>query len=517
VPVDPPVGAFPPSRTAPQLIAYADRLGGDLPALTELLRGPLAGAFGGVHILPFFVPFDGADAGFDPHDHARVDPRLGGWPDLRELTRSHTVTADVIVNHISSASEQFRDVVERGARSSWWPMFLTLDSVFPAGASEADLSAIYRPRAGLPFTRMSLGGTPHLVWTTFTPDQVDLDVRQDLTWDYLTGVIDTMCSSGVRTLRLDAIGYVGKEAGTSCFNTGAMFAFLKRLRDHAHARGAEVLVEMHGHWQQQVEIAGHADWVYDFALPPLVLHALLLHDPAPLGRWLAIRPANAVTVLDTHDGIGVVDVAGSHDPHVPGLLGDDEIDRLVERIHDNTGGTSRLASGDAASNLDLYQVNSTFYDALGADADRYLLARMIQLFVPGIPQVYYVGLLAGSNDTDLLARTGVGRDVNRHVYTPDEVRDSLEQPVVRAILAALRLRAQHPAFEGRFEHTIARSVLALSWRRGADLASLRVDLLTSTFVLCWTSDQGTVEITDVDSLAGADVTQPPSPAQKGSP
>jgi sucrose phosphorylase len=396
-------------------------------------------------------------------------------------------------------------------------MFLTLDSVFPSGATEAELCAIYRPRAGLPFTRMSLGGTPHLVWTTFTPDQVDLDVRHDVTWDYLTGVIDMLCSSGVRTLRLDAVGYIGKEAGTSCFNTGSMFGFLKRLCDYAHVRGADVLVEMHGHWQQQLEIAGHADWVYDFALPPLVLHALLCHDPAPLGRWLSVRPTNSVTVLDTHDGIGVVDVAGSRDPQAPGLLGDDEIDRLVERIHENTGGTSRLASGSAASNLDLYQVNSTFYDALGADDNRYLLARLIQVFVPGIPQVYYVGLLAGRNDTALLARTGVGRDVNRHEYSPDEVGEQLERPLVRAILAALRLRARHPAFEGRCEHTISRSVLAFSWRRGADLASLRVDTLTSTFLLCWTSGRGTVEITDVESLAGADVMQPSPSTRKGSP
>jgi sucrose phosphorylase len=157
--------------------------------------------------------------------------------------------------------------------------------------------------------------------------------------------------------------------------------------------------------------------VYDFALPPLVLHALGSGDGAPLGRWLEIRPRNAVTVLDTHDGIGVVDVgADSSDRTLFGLLAPDDIDRLVESIHAGSQGSSRLATGAAASNLDLYQVNCTYYDALGGDDARYLLARLLQFFTPGIPQVYYVGLLAGSNDMELLARSGVGRDVNRHHY-----------------------------------------------------------------------------------------------------
>ena len=479
------------NQHGPQLITYADRLAGDLVGLTALLDGPLDGAFSGVHVLPFYTPFDGVDAGFDPRDHTQVDPRLGTWDDVRALAAGRTVMADVIVNHVSAESAQFADVRERGDASPWAPMFLTLGAVFPDGASEDDLARIYRPRPGLPFTAMTLGGRRRLVWTTFTADQVDIDLRAPQTWDYLHGVVDALTAGGVRMLRLDAVGYTGKEAGTDCFMTPATDEYTERIVARARERGAEVLVEVHGHHTQQIEIARKVDLVYDFALPPLVLHALTAVDLEPLDRWLHIRPANAVTVLDTHDGIGIVDVGPSElKPGEPGLLAPEQIDALVEAIHEGSGGTSRLATGAAASNLDLYQVNCTFYDALGRDDSRYLLARLIQLFVPGIPQVYYVGLLAGGNDMDLLERTGVGRDVNRHHYTPAEVDEAMGRPVVRAQLDALRLRAEHPAFEGAFSWAVDGSRAELVWAAGPDRVALVLDVADATFEVTASGAEG---------------------------
>lgn len=152
------------------------------------------------------------------------------------------------------------------------------------------------------------------------------------------------------------------------------------------------------------------DRVYDFALPPLVLHALFSADAAPLKAWIDMRPENALTVLDTHDGIGIIDIGADPADREgrPGLVPPAALDALVERIHANSRGQSRQATGAAASNLDLYQVNCTFYDALGGDDRAYLAARAIQFFLPGIPQVYYVGLLAGGNDMQLLARSRWG-------------------------------------------------------------------------------------------------------------
>ena len=193
-------------RTGPQLIAYADRLGGSVAQVAALLRGPLAGAFDGVHLLPFFTPFDGADAGFDPVDHTQVDPRLGTWTDVADLASDHAVMADMIVNHVSADSPLFRDVVARGDASEHAGLFLTLDRVFPDGVSEEDLCRIYRPRPGLPLTPMTLGDRKRLVWTTFTPQQIDIDVDSPAGQAYLDSVLNALTGAGVSLIRLDADG-----------------------------------------------------------------------------------------------------------------------------------------------------------------------------------------------------------------------------------------------------------------------------------------------------------------------
>ncbi|MGL5809627.1 MAG: sucrose phosphorylase [Nocardioides sp.] len=477
---------------AVELIAYADRLGGSLPGLGEVLDGPLTGLFGGVHLLPFFVPYDGADAGFDPADHTAVDPRLGSWEDIGRIAQDHRVMVDVIVNHVSSSSPMFLDWLEHGDRSAHDGMFLTLDSGFPGGVREADLLRLYRPRPGLPFTAYAQAdGRRRMMWTTFTPQQIDVDVRHPSTRDYLQSVLNRLADAKVTRVRMDAVGYAVKTPGTSSFMTPETFAFIDEVTGWCHERGMDSLVEVHSYYRQQVEIAGRVDLVYDFALPPLVLHALIAADADPLLNWLRSRPENAINVLDTHDGIGVVDVAAdATDRSRAGLLAPEQIDRLVESIHANSGGTSRLATGAAASNLDLYQVNCTFYDALGADDDAYLSARAIQFWTPGIPQVYYVGLLAGRNDMELLERTNVGRDVNRHCYTAAEIATELRRPVVQSLCRLIRFRNTHPAFDGEFSSAGGDDRLVMVWAAGDDRAELEVDLTTRRATVRWTH-QGT--------------------------
>lgn len=492
-------------RNQVQLIAYADRFGATIGGLTTLLDGPLRGLFGAVHVLPFFHPYDGVDAGFDPIDHTQVDVRLGDWDDVRELAKRYDVIADLIVNHVSTESPYFDDVRRHGEASLYAPMFLTFDRVFPAGASEEQLLRIYRPRPGLPFTRMRLGEREHLVWTTFTDRQVDIDVHSAEGSRYLTSVLHALAEGGIRTIRVDAVGYAVKTAGTSCFMTPQTLAFVDEITARAHGLGLEVLVEVHGTHEQQLTVAEHVDWIYDFALPPLVLHALVAADADPLRRWLDLRPANVLTVLDTHDGIGVVDVAGT--PDRPGLLAAEQISALVETIHRNSGGTSRQATGAAASNLDTYQVNCTYYDSLGRDGSRYLLARALQLFVPGVPQIYYVGLLAGSNDLSLLAATGVGREVNRHRYEPDEIAVALQQPVVTRLLKLIAFRNAHPAFAGTFAHDGERGYISLQWRNGTAEATLRADLAAATYQVRFSHDGDVRTIGDFADLPrGSDAT-----------
>ena len=485
-----------------QLITYVDRLGGqrdgaDLARLKRLLSepgAPLAGVFGGVHLLPFFHAIDGADAGFDPIDHTQVDPRLGGWDEIKSLTEVVDVMGDVIVNHMSAESPQFLDYSEKGEASAYAGLFLTLDAVFPNGATERDLLAVYRPRPGLPLTYATLkNGERRILWTTFTAAQIDIAVHHSQGRAYLASILRTFADNGIRMVRLDAVGYAIKKAGDSCFMMPETFEFIGEFAQEARALGIEVLVEIHAYYQRQIEIAARVDWVYDFALPPLVLHAFNFKTATALKRWVAIRPANALTVLDTHDGIGIIDIGADASDRAahPGLVPPQELDQLVERIHAASRGESRKATGAAASNLDLYQVNCTFFDAMGRDETAYLLARAIQFFLPGVPQVYYVGLLAGHNDMDLLARSQVGRDINRHYYTADEIEADCRRPVVQRLLGLIRLRNAHAAFQGQFELLAsADAVLHLRWAHGGDWAELRVDFDTLAHELSHSTADG---------------------------
>jgi sucrose phosphorylase len=199
-------------------------------------------------------------------------------------------------------------------------------------------------------------------------------------------------------------------------------------------------------------------------------------DLAPLATWLEMSPRNCVTVLDTHDGIGIVDVGANGDE--PGLLTPEQIDTLVESIHDQCAGESRAATGSAANNVDLYQVNCTYYSALGCDDYRYLLSRAIQFFCPGIPQVYYTGLLALPNDMDLLAKSQVGRDINRSYLDLAKVQQHAQKSVVQALLKLIQKRNQNDAFAGEFSQVMTDERYSMRWANGTQVARLDIDLAT---------------------------------------
>ncbi len=494
-------------RNQVQLITYVDRLsGGDLRDLHRLLTGPLDGLFGGVHLLPFYHAIDGADAGFDPIDHTLVDPRLGTWTDVRTLSHDVPVMADLIVNHMSADSPQFQDYSVRGTDSIYHGLFLTLGAVFPTGATEEQLLKIYRPRPGLPFTYAILrNGEKRILWTTFTPKQVDIDVRHPQGVAYLRSILQAFRDAGITMIRLDAAGYAIKQPGSSCFMIPETYAFIGELSREANAMGIEVLVEIHSYYREQIAIAQRVDRVYDFALPPLILHALFNRTARALRAWLEISPRNCITVLDTHDGIGIVDVGADPADRTgrPGLIPPAEIDALVETIHANSGGQSRQATGAAANNLDLYQVNCTYYDALGRDDTAYLIARAIQFFAPGVPQVYYTGLLAGPNDMDLLARSKVGRDINRHYYTSAEVEAALQRPVVQALHRLIRHRNEHPAFGGTFAlESGPAHILTLTWTHDTQRSTLDVDLALRRATITSTREDGSFITLEVNPTAG---------------
>jgi sucrose phosphorylase len=458
-------------------MTYPDSLGGDLAALDTLLRGPLDGLFGGVHILPPF-PSSG-DRGFAPLTYGEIDPRFGTWADVEHLAQGRDVLLDLMINHISRRSVEFEDFRAHGRRSPYADLFITVDKVWPSGDPPADeVARIFLRKPDTPFSSVTIEetGVVEQVWTSFgTKDwseQIDLDVTSATTRALITDWLRSFAARGVRIVRLDAVGYVIKRAGTSCFMVEPeIYTFLDWIIGVAASLDLAVLPEVHDRYATHERLASHGYWTYDFVLPGLLLHALETGSSARLCDHLARSPERQFTMLDCHDGIPVR-------PDLDGILKPQEMLRLADLVQRRGGNVNQILSeAHLDGEVDVHQLNCTYYSALDRDDDRYVAARAIQLFARGVPQIYYVGLLAGENDHRAVTESGEGRSINRHDYTIQEVDDAIRRPVVQRVMDLVRLRNTHPAFAGRLDvATTDDTTLRLAWRHGEDACELEVDL-----------------------------------------
>jgi sucrose phosphorylase len=467
----------------PQLLTYPDSLGGDLAALGRLLDGPLDGAFRGVHILPPF-PSSG-DRGFAPLTYREIDARFGSWDDVAALAARHDVLLDLMINHLSRRSPEFRDFERRGRPSPSADLFITLDKVWPGGVPPAaDVARIFLRKPNAPFTTVEIEetGARETVWTSFGTaewsEQIDLDVTSAATRRLIRDWLEFFAARGVAFVRLDAVGYVIKQPGTSCFMVEpGIWEFLAWMTDVAGSVGLTVLPEVHDRYPTHEQLAKRGFWTYDFVLPGLILHTFETGLADRLARHLVRSPDRQVTTLDCHDGIPIR-------PDLDGILEPDEMRDLANRIRDRGGNVNRMLSTADADAVDVHQLNCTYFSAMGVNDERYLAARAIQLFAKGVPQVYYVGLLAGENDVVAVERTGEGRAVNRHDYSDTEIDAALARPVVRRLLELVRLRNTHPAFDGTLEVACDdRSSLSMRWRAGEASCQLTVDVATGRAII----------------------------------
>ena len=485
-----PPGFVPPR---PQLLTYPDSLGGGLRELASVLEGPLAGLFRGVHVLPPFP--SSADRGFAPLTYHEIDPRFGTWDDVRRLGERHDVLLDLMINHISRQSAEFQDFERRGRRSPHADLFVMVDKVWPDGdPPRADIDLIFLRKPDSPFSTVTIRetGEQELVWTSFGSadwsEQVDLDVTSPATRALITNWLRFFASQAVRIVRLDAVGYVVKKPGTSCFMVEPdIYDFLDWVAGEAAACGLTVLPEVHDTYETHRRLSEHGMWTYDFVLPGLVLHALETGDGRRLADHLVGMPDRVFTNLDCHDGIPIR-------PDLDGILAPAEMLDLATLVEERGGNVNRLLSSTHAAAVDVHQLNCTYYSALACDDERYLVARAIQLFARGVPQVYYVGLLAGANDRAAVTRTGEGRAINRHDYTASEIDDALDRPVVQRLLDLIRLRNSHPAFDGTLAvERVGRTGIRLAWQAGQSSCSLDVDLSSGRLTIDDSLARGTVE------------------------
>ena len=493
--------------------AYPDSCGGTLARAVDLLRrDELRDAFGLFYILPSMFRSD-LDRGFSVISYD-LDPELASADDLAALRESGVeLKLDFVLNHLSAQSPQFQDVLQRGDDSPSEEMFIDWNE-FWAGCGEPGpegyivpreeyLSRLFMRKPELPVLKVVLpDGSDRFYWNTFyqqvdevpAPDdsdgqtrrrylgQMDLDARSEKVWGFYEETLDRLASYGARVVRLDAFAYLHKEVGRSnFFNVPGTWEYLARIRKSADALGVELLPEIHAEHRAGVhrELAERGYRIYDFFFPALVIHTIERADTAALTGWIREVRDNGyrtVNMLGCHDGIPVLDVRG--------LLDEEEIQSLIDLITDR-GGRLKDLYGPNGEKIAYYQVNATFFSALGEDEESLLLARALQLFMPGIPQVWYLDLFAGANDHEA-ADTHGHKEINRTNLSAEEIERRLSWPIVRRQLELLRFRNAHPAFGEGAELTIDDSQpgrLALAWSRDGHEARLEADLSTRRFTI----------------------------------
>ena len=465
------------------LITYADSMGENLADLEKVIDKYFSKAIAGIHILPFF-PSSG-DRGFAPVDYHKVDAAFGGWEDIERISGKYYLMVDYMINHISAQSEYYQDFLALKEQSKYKDLFIRYKDFWENGEpTDEEVEKIYKRKPRAPYVDAHFAdGTTEKVWCTFDEEQIDINCRTDTAKEFIKDNLTCLCEHGAAIIRLDAFAYAAKKAGTSCFFVEPdVWELLDQCKQITGKYNVEVLPEIHEHYTMQMKIAGQDYYVYDFALPMLLLNGLYYGQTEYLKHWLQICPRKQYTTLDTHDGIGVVDVRD--------LLPDHEIDRTKEDIYQFGANVKKIYSTAAYNNLDIYQVNCSYYSALGDHDDAYLLARAVQFFAPGIPQVYYVGLLAGKNDLDLLEQTKVGRNINRHYYSLNEIDQEVRKPVVQKLIKLMEFRNTYPAFDGTFELVSCNEhELYIVRKSGQYAASLKADFETKQFVIHYSDEQ----------------------------
>lgn len=429
-----------PIKNKVMLITYPDSLGKNLKELNKVLHEDLKDAVGGIHLLPFF-PSTG-DRGFAPTDYTTVDPKFGDWSDVEKLGEEYYLMFDFMINHISRHSKYYEDFQKNKEQSPYADLFLSWDKFWPKGRpTMEDVDLIYKRKDRAPYQEITFAdGTKEKLWNTFGPEQIDLDVRKAVTQKFIKETLVSLIHHGADIIRLDAFAYAVKKLDSNDFFVEPeIWNLLKQVQDDIADEGATILPEIHEHYSMPFKIAEHGYFIYDFALPMETLYSLYSGKSSRLAAWLKKCPMKQFTTLDTHDGIGVVDARD--------ILSPDEIDYTSQELYKVGANVKKKYSSAEYHNLDIYQINTTFYSALGDDDQKYFMARLLQVFAPGIPQVYYVGMLAGKNDIELLEKTKEGRNINRHYYSRQEVAEEVKRPVVSSLLKLFKFRNTEPAFD----------------------------------------------------------------------
>lgn len=420
-----------------------------LDLLLDFVDTNLKGVVNGIHILPFF-PWT-SDDGFAVTDYYKVDPALGDWPDIRRIGDEFSLMSDMVLNHVSSQGTWFN--AYRQGQPPYDRFFMEAD---PAD----DLSSVVRPRTTPLLRRVETAmGTRH-VWCTFSHDQVDLDFRNPEVLLEIIRILRFHIDQGVRILRLDAVAFVWKDRATNCIHLPQTHAIVKLMRVLADFAAEKVilLTETNVPKAENLSYFGRRDeahMVYQFPLPPLVLHAMLSGNVRHLRRWLRAMPPAPLgcayfNFTASHDGIGMRPAEGTLPPG--------EIAAMIAAVRSAGGLVSMRSLPDGGEAP--YELNCGYFDAMtrtfagdeGTKIDRFLCSQTIVMSLEGIPAFYIHSLLATPNDLEAVERRGMNRAINRHRWNYPDLLARLDDPasdqsrVLEALRGLLRLRGRQAAF-----------------------------------------------------------------------
>ena len=437
------------------MITYGDMVNreGQVPlqVLTEFAREKLLGLINTIHILPFF-PYS-SDDGFSVIDYKQVNPPWGEWEDIKDLTGSFDLMVDIVVNHISQHSEWFKGY--KAGDENFKDYFITVDP-------ETDLSQVFRPRALPLLTEVDTNEGKKWVWTTFSADQIDLNFSNPALLMEVLDVFLFYIAQGARFIRLDAVAFIWKELGTDCLHLPQVHRIIeltRRVLDQV-APFVVLITETNVPHQENISYFGdgihEAQMVYNFSLPPLVLHSIQTGNGEKLTQWAKTLdlPSDQVTFFNfcaSHDGVGLLPARG--------ILSSEEIDALADHTLAMGGRVSYKNNPDGSKSP--YEMNVNYLDATRrADveesdeliADRFLASQSIMLALRGVPGIYYHSLLGSQNWIEGMLETGQNRTINREKLNVDQLKKelcekgSLRQMVFNGFKVMLNIRKNESAF-----------------------------------------------------------------------
>ena len=556
------------------LNAYPDSIGENFSDTIKMLQMPeFKDVFSLFYVLPTFFNSD-LDRGFSIIDY-NINEELVSEDDLKALEALNIMLKfDIVLNHLSVASPQFKDVLKYGDDSKFKDFFINWNTFWKGHGDKNDegiiipkkefLNKLFMRKSGLPILKVPFpDGTKRPYWNTFyqkiiynkitvsdlepisqlssfqrktiaekinkaiaenqdvyTIDfdvddtikneivkvidrnctylgQMDVNANSKLVWDFYEETLAKVKNFGCKILRLDAFAYLHKDVGQSnFFNKPGTWNYLQRIKRIAQKNDLMLLPEIHAEYGLNLhdEVAAKGYQIYDFFLPGLVIHTLEKGNNKALIKWaqeIITKNYKTVNMLGCHDGIPVLDLKGKEVNGVynKGLLEDPEIEDIMRVILERGGRVKNLYDS-SGKKISYYQINATYFSALGENEQKLLLARAIQLFMPGIPQIWYLDLFEGKNDYKAVEEAGSGghKEINRTTLSLNEVENRLNKDVVKHQLQLIRIRNTSKAFSGTMSiNNASENGLDILWSNNQHSAQLKANLITFNFTIEYTN------------------------------